>query len=67
MADLRLAPLPVQGADRRIIIERGFLDIGERFDVARPRVDPGGGGPRDYRIVQMVLPGDVIARIGKPY
>src|SRR5260370_30965259 len=46
VADLRLAPLAGQRANCRIIIERGFLDLGQGFDVARPLVDARRGGAR---------------------
>ena len=42
VADLRRAALPVQRANRRIIVERGALDIGQGLDIARACVDTLG-------------------------
>src|SRR5204863_1557298 len=65
VTNLRRPPLAVKRADRRIIIQRGTLDIRQALDVARPGVDAFRHRAPQRGIVFMIARGDLAARIGE--
>ena len=66
MADLRGAPLPVQRADRRVEVERGLFDVGQRLDVARADVDALRRGTRNRRDKRRCWPATMLPGSAKP-
>src|SRR5215469_8527590 len=65
VADLRCPALTRQRADRRVVIERGALDLGKALDITRALVDAGGRAAHDARPEPVMLAGDDIAGIAK--
>src|SRR5437762_3275420 len=61
----RLLALAVQRADRRIIIQRGALDVGQGLDVAGALVDPLRAAAGDAGPDQMMLAGDDVAGVAE--
>ena len=60
-----VAALPRQRADRRVLIERGALNLGQALDIARALVDARGHAAGKAGIDLVVLAGDDIAGVAK--
>ena len=65
MTDFRRPALPIERTDRRVEIERGFLDVGEGLDVARAQVYARHDRACERRVPYVVLAGDVVGRVDK--
>src|SRR4051812_38418616 len=65
VTDFRGPALPIERTDRRVEIERRFLDVGEGLDVPRAQVYARDYRPRERRVPHVILAGDVVGRIDK--
>src|SRR5260221_286179 len=62
VADFRVAVLAIEAACRGVEIDRGALDLVERFDIARPQIDKAQTGA-DAVIKRAVVPAQIRERM----
>src|SRR6478609_865873 len=65
VTNFRGPALPIERTDRRVEIERRFLDVGEGLDVPRAQVYARNDRPCERRVRYGVLAGDVVGQIDK--
>src|SRR3954469_434993 len=65
VTDFRGPALPIERANRRVEIERRFLDISKGLDVPRAQVYARDNRPRERRVPYVMLAGDIVGRVDK--